>query len=184
MRTLRSILLYLHCCPFFFASSLGPTHAWPSSSGAEPPSYMTSHMRFHIQQPSLNPPASASRPPLWSTSPIARSLFNPLCKCRRRVPNPGDPLPRTPPSPPSAPACHAPPLPPSIPTIDHDSRRSTATLFRRHVTMGPKIGKPTQLMDWITAGIKRGPYMLRIALPFPGHVPSAHRLAWLARRQQ
>lgn len=50
--------------------------------------------------------------------------------------------------------------------------------------MGPKIGKPTQLMDWITAGIKRGPYMLRIALPFPGHVPSAHRLAWLARRQQ
>lgn len=41
--------------------------------------------------------------------------------------------------------------------------------------MGPKIGKPTQLMDWITAGIKRGPYMLRIALPFPGHVPSAHR---------
>ena len=39
--------------------------------------------------------------------------------------------------------------------------------------MGPKIGKPTELMDWIAAGLKRGPYMLRIALPFPGHVPSA-----------
>lgn len=81
-----------------------------------------------------------------------------------------------PPPPPSAPACHAPPLPPLHP--HHRSRQpalSTATLFRRHVTMGPKIGKPTQLMDWITAGIKRGPYMLRIALPFPGHVPSAHR---------
>jgi len=29
-------------------------------------------------------------------------------------------------------------------------------------------------MNWITAGLKRGPYMLRIALPFPGHVPSGY----------
>ena len=28
-------------------------------------------------------------------------------------------------------------------------------------------------MNWITAGLKRGPYMLRIAHPFPSHVPFA-----------
>lgn len=100
-------------------------------------------------------------------------------------PQPGRPPTTYPPPPPQRSR-----LPRSPPTSLHPHHRSrqpalsTATLFRRHVTMGPKIGKPTQLMDWITAGIKRGPYMLRIALPFPGHVPSAHRLAWLARRQQ
>lgn len=124
----------VHCCPFpFFASSLGPAHAWPSSSGAEPPSYMTSHMRFHIQQPSLNPPASTSPPPLWSTSPIARFLFNPLCRCRRRVHNPGDPpttypppplpqrsrLPRSPPT--------SPPSPPSITTAGALNCNSVST---------------------------------------------------------
>lgn len=120
----------VHCCPFtFFASSLGPAHAWPSSSGAEPPSYMTSHMRFHIQQHSLNPPASASPPPLWSTSPIARSLFNPLCRCCRRVHNPGDPpatyppqrsrLPRSPPT--------SPPSPPSITTAGALNCNSVST---------------------------------------------------------
>lgn len=167
----------VHCCPFpFFASSLGPAHAWPSSSGAEPPSYMTSHMRFHIQQPFLNPPASASLPPCGrlpqSLGPSSTRYADVVGESTTRA----TPLPRTPPPPPSAPACHAPPLPPLHP--HHRSRQpalSTATLFRRHVTMGPKIGKPAQLMDWITAGIKRGPYMLRIALPFPGHVPSAHR---------
>lgn len=65
--------------------------------------------------------------------------------------------------------------------LDHQSRRSTATLLRRHVTMGPKIGKPEELMNWITAGLKRGPlYAKNSSLLFPGHVPSVYYAACYA----
>lgn len=112
----------VHCCPFpFFASSLGPAHAWPSSSGAEPPSYMTSHMRFHIQQPSLNPPASASPPPPCgrlpqSLGPSSTRYADVVGESTTRA----TPLPRTPPPPlpPALPPATLPPTsPPSPPSI-------------------------------------------------------------------
>lgn len=56
-----------------------------------------------------------------------------------------------------------------IATLPPRSRRPalnpTATLLSTARNHGSQIGKPEELMNWGAAGLKRGPYILRIAHP-------------------
>lgn len=64
--------------------------------------------------------------------------------------------------------------------LDHESRRTTrlrlsCSTARYHGSHGSQIGKPEELMNWDAAGLKRGPYILRIdhRNPPPRTIPCA-----------